>query len=169
MSHDDHLTVSCRCGKISITKLDGYHTSDLLDAADLGVQAERLCRRKRLRKWAWFTLVTMVVCTGLAYGTGWIVGEVGRRRVAEAEQLCRDGERLLQVEHDERAAIEVFTKSLAVKPDVRTLLFRGFCYYRIGEYEKSIADCDEALKMEPGNEAAMKNKELASRYKGDRR
>lgn len=74
MSRDSDLVVTCKCGKLSIIKYGGYYTSDILDAADLGAQAERLCRRKRLKKWAWFALATMVLCAGLAYGTGWATG-----------------------------------------------------------------------------------------------
>lgn len=134
MSHDDHLVVSCKCGKLVITKIGGYETSDLLDAAELGQQAERLCRRKRLKQWAYFVGLPLLTASLLAIGTVWWSG---RQAVTTAQHR-------VTVEHH---------------------LLRGFSYYQSGDYDAAIRECDEALKLDPANEAAKANRELAERYR----
>lgn len=133
MSRDADLIVSCKCGKISIVKEGGYHSSDFIDAVELGVEAERLCRRKRLKGWLVSLGIPLLTGAILIGGTGWWWGT---KAVGVAEHK-------LTAEHH---------------------LLKGFSYYQDGDYDAAIRECDEALKLEPWNEAAKQNRSLAMKY-----
>ncbi|MEK7837740.1 MAG: tetratricopeptide repeat protein, partial [candidate division NC10 bacterium] len=55
-----------------------------------------------------------------------------------------------------RAAIEAFTKIIDQKPDfAEGWNKRATIYYLIGEYEKSLKDCDEVMKRNPSHFGAL--------------
>lgn len=155
MSYDDDLRVSCKCGKVTLTKEDGYITSDFVDTIHLGQLAEEGCRRKRLRKWAWFSLLTMVVCAGLAYGTGLWMGEQRKMSIAKAEEWSWKAERHMKAE-DYASAVEAYTQAIRFHPTVRSYLSRAFAYDELGQLEQAVEDCRRAFALDPKSDAASR-------------
>ena len=164
MSRDDDLLVSCRCGCTEIVRKGGYHTCDLSDAVEIGRTAAGLCRPARARA---MRVILRCVVAGLVVlaVTGGVAGYVGsreRQRAEEASKWFNEGDRCLRVLNDDLGAIAAFTRALEIKPDARAYLFRGFACWRICNFEAAVADCDEALKLDPANEAALSNRKMAS-------
>jgi tetratricopeptide (TPR) repeat protein len=70
------------------------------------------------------------------------------RQMARATELMNAGQHA--------AAIEVLTKVIDLKPDfAEGWNRRATVYYLAGQYQKSIADCDEVLKRNPGHFGAL--------------
>ena len=74
-------------------------------------------------------------------------GEVDRLLALGVEQMqARDGE----------AAVETFTRVIARRPEfAEGWNKRATVYYLLGEYTKSLADCDEVLKRNPYHFGAL--------------
>jgi tetratricopeptide (TPR) repeat protein len=74
----------------------------------------------------------------------------------------------LVVGRDLQDALADCTKSLNLRPnDASTLNFRGFTCLKLGEFERSIADFDAALAIEPKLAASLYGRSLARRRAGD--
>ena len=70
------------------------------------------------------------------------------RQMARATELMQSGEH--------GAAIKVLTEIVRKKPDfAEGWNRRATVYYLAGEYQKSIADCDQVLKRNPGHFGAL--------------
>jgi tetratricopeptide (TPR) repeat protein len=70
------------------------------------------------------------------------------RQMARATELMNAGQHA--------AAIEVLTKVINLKPDfAEGWNRRATVYYLAGQYQKSIADCDEVLKRNPAHFGAL--------------
>jgi tetratricopeptide (TPR) repeat protein len=70
------------------------------------------------------------------------------RQMARATELMNAGQHA--------AAIEVLTKVIDLKPDfAEGWNRRATVYYLAGQHQKSIADCDEVLKRNPGHFGAL--------------
>lgn len=89
--------------------------------------------------------------------------EHDRRVTANAERLYLEGVSR-GLKNDDAGAIERFSESIKLRPTPLAYNARGFTHYRMGRYDLAISDCDEALKLDPTNKAAKKNRELAARY-----
>lgn len=65
-----------------------------------------------------------------------------------------------------QAAIDKYTEALRVDPankatNAKLLQNRALCYKNIKEYEKSVSDCEEALRLDPSYTKARKTKATA--------
>jgi tetratricopeptide (TPR) repeat protein len=70
------------------------------------------------------------------------------RQMARATELMQSGQHA--------AALEILTKVINAKPDfAEGWNRRATVYYLAGEYQKSIADCDQVLKRNPGHFGAL--------------
>jgi tetratricopeptide (TPR) repeat protein len=93
------------------------------------------------------------VVRGLAENALWQVW--GRSGDPEVDALFALGVEQMS-ERASRAAIETFTKIIDQKPDfAEGWNKRATIYYLIGEYEKSIKDCDEVMKRNPSHFGAL--------------
>ncbi len=54
-----------------------------------------------------------------------------------------------QVGGDYDQAIALYTRSIEAFPSAEAYTFRGWSYSYLGEYEKAIAECLEAIKVDP--------------------
>ena len=54
-----------------------------------------------------------------------------------------------QVSGDYDQAIALYTRSIEAFPSAEAYTFRGWSYSYLGEYEKAIAECLEAIKVDP--------------------
>jgi tetratricopeptide (TPR) repeat protein len=54
-----------------------------------------------------------------------------------------------QVGGDYDQAIALYTRSIEAFPTAEAYTFRGWSYSYLGEYEKAIAECLEAIKVDP--------------------
>ena len=50
---------------------------------------------------------------------------------------------------DYQQAIELYTRSLEIFPTAEAYTFRGWTYSFLGNYERAIAECLEAIKVDP--------------------
>lgn len=74
---------------------------------------------------------------------------------AEIDRLMARGSEAMQAGRYAEAAL-VFTKIIETKPEfAEGWNRRATVYYLAGEYRKSIADCDEVLKRNPGHFGAL--------------
>ena len=55
----------------------------------------------------------------------------------------------LQVAGDFQQAIELYTQSIQAFPTAEAYTFRGWTYSFLGDYERAIAECLEAIKVDP--------------------
>jgi tetratricopeptide (TPR) repeat protein len=55
----------------------------------------------------------------------------------------------LQRAGDFHQAIELYTRSIQVCPTAEAYTFRGWTYSFLNDYERAIADCLEAIKVDP--------------------
>lgn len=55
----------------------------------------------------------------------------------------------LQMAGDFQQAIEFYTKSIAAFPTAEAYTFRGWTYSFLGDYERAIAECREAIQLNP--------------------
>ena len=157
MSRDDDLVISCRCGCTEIATRGGYSTQTMKDVAELGLAASTLCRRKRYRRILWRWIAGSLLVGAL------VTGAVMWREAAKTERAasyCRQGEEQLDTYKDDHKAVEMFTKSLAVKPSPLVYNFRSFAHWRLRDFKAALADADAALAIDPTNEAAKENREL---------
>ncbi len=94
-----------------------------------------------------------VVVRALAERSIWNVW--GRSGDPEIDRLYEQG--LAKVEaQDYREAIEIFSEIIRKKPDFpEGWNKRATLYYLIGEFEKSLADCDEVIKRNPDHFGAL--------------
>ena len=74
---------------------------------------------------------------------------------AEADRLLALGVEQMQA-HDGEAAVETFARVIARRPEfAEGWNKRATVYYLLGEYAKSLADCDEVLKRNPYHFGAL--------------
>lgn len=84
--------------------------------------------------------------------------EVRNRRVAaEAEYWRGVGMNCFEAQ-DWPGAVDGFTRSLNLHPEAKTYLFRCTANMNVRDYGAALRDCDSALKLEPGNQAAQENR-----------
>ena len=58
-------------------------------------------------------------------------------------------------------AIDDYTLSLSINPYQSFCLFRrAQAYFHIGDYPGALADCENSLSLEPGNQSAVKFKDI---------
>jgi len=55
----------------------------------------------------------------------------------------------LQMAGDFQQAIELYTRSIAAFPTAEAYTFRGWTYSFLGDYNRAIAECLEAIKVDP--------------------
>jgi tetratricopeptide (TPR) repeat protein len=55
----------------------------------------------------------------------------------------------LQMAGDFQQAIELYTRSIQAFPTAEAFTFRGWTYSFLGDYERAIAECLEAIKVDP--------------------
>jgi Tfp pilus assembly protein PilF len=55
----------------------------------------------------------------------------------------------LQLQGDYQRAIELYTASINAFPTAEAFTFRGWTYSFLGDYDHAIADCLEAIKVDP--------------------
>lgn len=128
-------------------------------AADLAFDLDKLLARRR----RWMAAAAAAALAIVGGGATAVVYRVERQAVESASRYIREAEALL-ANGDDLGAAAAFTKAIEIRPEVETYLDRGFCYYRAEEYEKAIADCDAAARLDPGNVIAARNRALASKY-----
>ena len=68
------------------------------------------------------------------------------RKLAE-EYFQKAYERQMQGEYDE--AIALYTQSIEACPTAEAYTFRGWTYSFLGDHERAIAECLEAIKVDP--------------------
>ncbi len=56
----------------------------------------------------------------------------------------------LQMAGDYEQAIDFYTRSIKVFPTAEAYTFRGWTYSFLGNYDRAIAECQEAIKVDPG-------------------
>lgn len=84
-----------------------------------------------------------------------------------AEQWMLKGERLLAGDEYE-GAVDAFSRAIALHPSARLYLSRSFAYTELGNSLASLQDCERAVELEPGNEAAIRTRDRAlADLKGD--
>lgn len=133
---------------------DRYQT-----AAELGEALDAFLNRvswKRVALAVGAVLIAVFMATG---GTSWFF-EARITAEEQATNYCKEAEVKL-ANGDDLGAIESFTKALKVKPAVFTYLDRGFCHWRLSQFKAAIADCDAALALDPTNDAAKENRQMA--------
>ena len=54
-----------------------------------------------------------------------------------------------QVNGDYQQAIEYYSRSITAYPTAEAYTFRGWAYSFTGDYERAIAECFEAIKLDP--------------------
>lgn len=69
----------------------------------------------------------------------------GRQSAAELFQKAYE----LQMAGDYEQAIEVYTRSIEAFPTAEAYTFRGWTYSFLGNYDRAIAECLEAIKVDP--------------------
>jgi tetratricopeptide (TPR) repeat protein len=55
----------------------------------------------------------------------------------------------LQMSGDYQQAIEFYTRSIQAFPTAEAYTFRGWAYSFLGDYDRAIAECLEAIKVDP--------------------
>jgi len=55
----------------------------------------------------------------------------------------------LQIAGEYQQAIELYTRSIEAFPTAEAYTFRGWTYSFLGNYERAIAECLEAIKVDP--------------------
>jgi Tfp pilus assembly protein PilF len=55
----------------------------------------------------------------------------------------------LQMAGDYQEALELYTRSIAAFPTAEAYTFRGWTYSFLGEYERAIGECLQAIKVDP--------------------
>ncbi len=55
----------------------------------------------------------------------------------------------LQMEAEYQGAIELYSRSIAAFPTAEAYTFRGWTYSFLGDYDRAIAECLEAIKIDP--------------------
>jgi tetratricopeptide (TPR) repeat protein len=55
----------------------------------------------------------------------------------------------LQMSGDYAQAIELYTRSIATCPTAEAYTFRGWTYSFLNDYESAIADCHQAIRVDP--------------------
>ncbi|HYL15931.1 MAG TPA: tetratricopeptide repeat protein [Terriglobales bacterium] len=68
-------------------------------------------------------------------------------RVTAAELFHQAYERQVSGEYQE--AIELYTRSIEAFPTAEAYTFRGWTYSFLGDYDRAIAECLEAIKVDP--------------------
>jgi tetratricopeptide (TPR) repeat protein len=70
-----------------------------------------------------------------------------RPRKLAVEYFRRAYERQMSGEYEE--AIALYTQSIEAYPTAEAYTFRGWTYSFLGDYERAIAECLEAIKVDP--------------------
>ena len=68
-----------------------------------------------------------------------------RETAAECFRKCYE----LQMSGDYQQAIEFYTRSIQAFPTAEAYTFRGWTYSFLGDYDRAIAECLEAIKVDP--------------------
>jgi tetratricopeptide (TPR) repeat protein len=68
-------------------------------------------------------------------------------RIAAAEYFRKAYEH--QVSGEYREALELYTRSIEAFPTAEAYTFRGWTYSFLGDYDRAIAECLEAIKVDP--------------------
>jgi tetratricopeptide (TPR) repeat protein len=159
--NDDDLAVSCKDGCTEIIRKGAYHTHDLSDAADVGFAAETLCKHGWL---SWTRVKKLCLGVGilavLVGATGWVVGEVRKMSLMEAEKWSNKAEQCLKVK-DFAGAVHAYTQAVALHPTVRSYLSRSFAHAELGNLQASLDDCEAAVRLDPTNQAAVRTRDRA--------
>ena len=115
--------------------------------ANLGTMADAPLLEARLRDESGFV-------RGFAEQGLWLLW--GRSGNAALDRTMARGIEALQDEHRQVEAIHLFTQVIESSPAfAEGWNKRATAYFLVGEYEKSIADCDEVLKRNPRHFGAL--------------
>ena len=115
--------------------------------ANLGTMADAPLLEGRLRDESGFV-------RGFAEQGLWLLW--GRSGNATIDQTMARGVEALQDEHRQAEAIHLFTQVIESSPAfAEGWNKRATAYFLVGEYDKSIADCDEVLKRNPHHFGAL--------------
>jgi tetratricopeptide (TPR) repeat protein len=68
-----------------------------------------------------------------------------RQTAAELFQKAHE----LQMEGEYQQAIELYTRSIEAFPTAEAYTFRGWTYSMLGNYDRAIAECLDAIKVDP--------------------
>ena len=55
----------------------------------------------------------------------------------------------LQMQGEYQRAIELYTRSIEAYPTAEAFTFRGWSYSFLGDYDRAIAECKEAIRVDP--------------------
>lgn len=55
----------------------------------------------------------------------------------------------LQMQGEYQRAIELYTRSIEAFPTAEAFTFRGWSYSSLGDYERAITECHEAIRVDP--------------------
>ncbi len=55
----------------------------------------------------------------------------------------------LQMQGEYQRAIELYTRSIEAFPTAEAYTFRGWSYSFLGDYDRAIAECKQAIKVDP--------------------
>jgi len=69
-------------------------------------------------------------------------------RQAEALRLWAEGGRLIERGHYDQAVV-VLTRSIEIFPTAEAYTFRGWAYSHQGRIDDAIAECEEAIRVDP--------------------
>lgn len=146
------LAVRCRSGAIKT-------------AGELVKALEMYLRRRTLRRWLLAIAASLLLAAGVGAVVTYQADERRRVQTEEAEKWALVGVKALQ-ENKDKAAVEAFTKAIALKPAYRTYLLRSFAYWRLENYPATVADLERAIAIDPSDKQVQENlRDARARYR----